>query len=144
MGQFDTGRNGMRGVTGFLILVGASALVASTLASADTPASQTSASASSAASQSSSASQSSASATASASAPKKTPIPSGYRRVVTNGEEKFCRTDPVPGSRAERVEVCRTAEQLKADAERSQDYLQRVQSTGGINDRACMPGAGAC
>jgi|SRR5580698_5739516 hypothetical protein len=36
----------------------------------------------------------------------------GYKLVNTNGEELFCRTDPIIGSRVQKQTTCMTAKQL--------------------------------
>lgn len=84
-------------------------------------------------------------ATASAAVQKdKSATPRGYRRAVVNGQELFCRKDAVTGSRAERPEICLTREQLDAEQESSQQFIQRVQQSGTINDRPCMGGTTPC
>ena len=71
-------------------------------------------------------------------------IPGGYHRKVIDGQERFCRDGRPTDSRAQRVTVCLTRAQLKAEADSSEDFVKRVQGAGGINDRQCMPGAAAC
>jgi hypothetical protein len=73
-----------------------------------------------------------------------TKIPSGYRRVVMNGQERFCRREPVTGSRAQVPEVCLTKAQLDAESDGSQDFMHRMQQGGTTNDRACGPGFAGC
>src|SRR6185437_9527157 len=51
------------------------------------------------------------------------PIPEGYRRVVVNGEERFCRTDTEPGSRVNKRTVCLTRNELDAQQDRSRDFM---------------------
>jgi hypothetical protein len=43
-----------------------------------------------------------------------TPLPRGYRRVMKNGKELFCRTDNSDFSRAVRLEVCLTKDEMLA------------------------------
>ena len=130
----------MRQVTGFVILMGASAFIAcaaqtpSTSTPPPAPAASTSAAQAPAASTSSTASASTtttASATSTGTAPP-AKIPSGYRKKTVNGTDLYCRTDPVPNSRAQRVETCLTLEQLDARNRASADYIEQVQRTGGL------------
>jgi len=72
----------------------------------------------------------SAPATAAASAPAtgeagKMP---GYRRVVRNGEEYFCKREGVTGSRVASTEVCLTQAEMQTIRERSQDDLRDMQN----------------
>jgi hypothetical protein len=73
-------------------------------------------------------------ATTASAAPQKaeTEIPKGYKRKMLNGEERFCRSDSVTGSRTQRTEVCLTRAQIDERNRNSQDYLEQVQRSGGI------------
>jgi hypothetical protein len=139
----------MRQVTGFVILMGASAFLAcaaqtpattSAPAPAQTPATTSAAApaqapaaspASTDGSQSAKATATATAATAST-APQKIAIPAGYRHKTANGQDLYCRTDPVPNSRAQRVETCLTQDQLDARNRSSTDYMEQVQRQGGL------------
>jgi hypothetical protein len=56
---------------------------------------------------------------------------SGYRQLTRNGQEVFCRREPVTGSRTETVETCLTKAQLDASIADSQDALRRIQAVPG-------------
>jgi hypothetical protein len=58
---------------------------------------------------------------ADASAPNtaKTTVPKGYRLVVKQGNEYFCRTQAVTGSHTLRTEICVTQDELDADRNHS-------------------------
>ena len=59
------------------------------------------------------------------------PIPEGYRRVVVNGEERFCRTDTEPGSRVQKHTVCLTRNELDAQQDRSRDFIDSLSRQSG-------------
>lgn len=103
----------MRGVTRFLILAGA-LMLAACASQAPGPSTTTGGSQHAAAA---------GSATASGHV-----IPSGYRREVVNGEERFCRDDLDTGSRVQRTKVCLTWEELQAQ-ERANIQFYRGRST---------------
>ena len=44
-----------------------------------------------------------------------TPVPKGYRRVLKNGGEYFCRMQAVSGSHVQKTEVCLTQDKLDAE-----------------------------
>ena len=44
-----------------------------------------------------------------------TPVPKGYRRVMKNGGEYFCRMQAVSGSHVQKTEVCLTQDELDAE-----------------------------
>ena len=133
----------MRQVTGFAALMGVSAFMvcaAQTPATSSTPApaSQAPATTTAAATPAqtktpAAATSTSASTAASDSAPKK-PFkkPWGYEQKTVNGQDVYCKKDPVPGSRTERHEVCLTQQELEARSDSSRDYMQQVQRTGGL------------
>jgi hypothetical protein len=54
---------------------------------------------------------------ANATAPEASSVPKGYRRVVKQGTEYFCRMQAVTGSHTLKTEVCLTRDEL--DAERN-------------------------
>ncbi|HEY2591660.1 MAG TPA: hypothetical protein VGI35_08735 [Steroidobacteraceae bacterium] len=60
-------------------------------------------------------------------------IPEGYRRVVVNGDERFCRTDPEPGSRVQKHTVCLTRNELDAEQDRSRDLMNNLSRQSGTN-----------
>ena len=67
----------------------------------------------------------------------------GYRRVVKNGEERFCRYDQSSGSHIQAGMVCYTAEQIRENEDNSRDYLNNVQSSSTFTGAAePMGGAG--
>ena len=43
------------------------------------------------------------------------PVPKGYRRVMKNGGEYFCRMQAVSGSHVQKTEVCLTQDELDAE-----------------------------
>jgi hypothetical protein len=49
-----------------------------------------------------------------------------------NGTEYFCRTQPVPGSRVQKAEVCMTWAELQAARERVEALMQRVPVQGSM------------
>lgn len=56
----------------------------------------------------------------------------GYRRVVINGQERFCQIEPVLGSHVEKVDVCLTAAQLQARAETSREFIEQLERWGAL------------
>jgi hypothetical protein len=42
-------------------------------------------------------------------------VPKGYRRVMKNGGEYFCRMQAVSGSHVQKTEVCLTQDELDAE-----------------------------
>ena len=138
----------MRQVTGFVVLMGASAFMAcaaqtpasSTPTTTSTPAAQAPASTSAAkpagtpsTSTASSTASTTASTTAADAAPKK-PFkkPWGWEVKVVNGQDIYCHKEPVPNSRVQKQETCLTQEQLEARSDSSRDYMEQVQRTGGL------------
>lgn len=63
-------------------------------------------------------------------APQDEVLVRGYRRVVTQGHELFCRVDPVLGSRLKKRQVCLTHAQLQAREDNSRRFIERVQQSG--------------
>lgn len=64
--------------------------------------------------------------------------PSDYRRVVVNGQEKFCRKFYATGTRAESRTECLTEAELKDRANSNRLMLEEAQRV-----RAATPGGGA-
>lgn len=60
-------------------------------------------------------------------AARKSPSNRKMRRVVRNGQELFCSSEPVTGSRTQVVERCLTAEQIERERQSSQDMLGDLQ-----------------
>jgi hypothetical protein len=58
-------------------------------------------------------------------------IPEGYRRVIVNGEERFCRTDTEPGSRVKKDTVCLTRDELDAQRDSTRDFMNNLSRQGG-------------
>ena len=139
----------MKKIVGFVVLVSTSALVA---CASQVPASSTAPAASQApstASQAAPAASQAAPAAGQEAAPaaaSTTPftVPAGYRHVIRGDQELFCRDETVTGSRAQKIGVCLTYEQLQAERDASRDLMQRVQQNGAANSRPCMPGAAPC
>ncbi len=63
-------------------------------------------------------------------------VPSGFKRVVRGGEERFCQTRSPTGSRARNVELCYTRDEIKKMEESNQDFM-RGASEG--SSHATMP-----
>ena len=76
-------------------------------------------------------------------APKqdKSAIPYGYRRVMVNGQERFCKSDTFTGSRAKKEEICLSRAQMDSLQDSSRDFIQGVQRAGAVNPNPCTPGA---
>jgi hypothetical protein len=71
--------------------------------------------------------------TASLPAPtEKITVPSGYEKVMVNGEERYCHTDLDTGSRVAHTTICLTAAQVKAVQDNSQNYMNQAQGRGGL------------
>jgi hypothetical protein len=72
-----------------------------------------------------------AAAATTAANPKSTRALSGYRSVTKNGQEYFCRREPVLGSRTETIETCLTKAQMETAKNDSQDLMRRIQAVPG-------------
>jgi len=84
---------------------------------------------------------SSASPTASAAPQKATSaLPEGYKRVVMNGEEKFCITEYAPNSRVDKHTTCLTKAQLDAKQNDAQSLINTIQRAGGVATKICTMG----
>ncbi len=70
-----------------------------------------------------------------AAAPKNdtTSIPKGYRRVVRDGDELFCRYDNKTGSRTEKIEVCLTRAELQAEQSGDDSRTQQAHQNAGAS-----------
>jgi invasion protein IalB len=79
---------------------------------------------------SSGAGQGSSSATASNAAYRERQLPGGYYHKVVDGQDLYCRNDPIPGSRLEKKEVCLTQEQLNNQQQASQNTINNIQNSG--------------
>lgn len=55
----------------------------------------------------------------------------GYRRVVKDGQELFCREEGVLGSRVQRGEVCQTAAQIATNRRNTDAFLHNAQGAAG-------------
>jgi len=64
------------------------------------------------------------------------------RRVVVNGEERFCRIEPVLGSRILKQEVCLTQAQLQAEQQGAQQLFQDIQRRSGTGQQKPMISGG--
>jgi hypothetical protein len=82
----------------------------------------------------------SSSSSSSSSASSKFEVPEGYKRVVMNGEERFCRNEATTGSRVQNRQVCLTRQQLLDRQNNSQDFIQGVQRNGTDHVIATTPG----
>jgi len=56
---------------------------------------------------------------------------SGYRRIVKNGTEYFCRREAITGSRTETQQTCLTQAQMDRAQNDSQDMIRRLESLPG-------------
>jgi hypothetical protein len=130
----------MQRVTSSLILAAAAALVGcasqapATSAGAGTAVAPpgANAAATSAATGASPATAATATATASATPQQdKFVVPAGWRRVVKDGDERFCQTQVVTGSRLQKEETCLTKHQLEEMQDSSQQFINNVQRQGG-------------
>jgi tetratricopeptide (TPR) repeat protein len=80
------------------------------------------------------------STSASASPPLQEVTIEGYRRIVVNGEERYCQTESTLGSHIEKSTVCLTEHQLEREREDSQYFIRQIQRSGGIGVRPTMCG----
>lgn len=53
----------------------------------------------------------------------------GYRRVVKNGQELFCRREAVTGTRTRTNDTCLTQAQLDAQIRSAREFIDKVVST---------------
>jgi len=151
----------MKQTTGLVILMGASALAAAqsppsstgtdsshatapaaTSATSTTPSATSSSTSSASTTTSSNVAVTPQSSSSSSTDKKDFKIPKGYKRVVRNGEERFCRNDPVPNSRVQKQEVCLTQTELEAEQRGTQDFIQNVQRNSGTAMYSSPNGAG--
>jgi hypothetical protein len=51
----------------------------------------------------------------------------GYRRIVVNGQERYCRNDLYTGSHAERNPVCLTQAQWQSQQDHARQYIEDVE-----------------
>jgi hypothetical protein len=58
------------------------------------------------------------------------PSPPGFRRVVRDGEEFFCQTRAVTGSRARSAEVCMTRDEIRRMEEINEEYRRNAGNAG--------------
>lgn len=56
----------------------------------------------------------------------------GYRRVVINGQERYCRIETPTGSRVKKGEVCLTRAQLQAEQDSSRQLIENLQRWSGL------------
>lgn len=59
-------------------------------------------------------------------------IPSDYKHVVVNGEDRYCHYEDVTGSRVQKNYVCLTLAELEARQENAQQLMNQVDRTGGV------------
>jgi hypothetical protein len=130
----------MNQFTRFVVLAGVSALVG---CASEGPATSTGTGASPSAPAASSAASTaqSAPAAASAEASKDKDTPRGYRHVVMNGEDRYCRKEVATGTRAQTSEICLTKDQLEAEKEGSRDLINGVQRNQGTASYSTPNGA---
>ena len=55
----------------------------------------------------------------------------GYQRVVSNGQERYCRNDVATGSHTERKAVCLTEAQVRLQQIKTQQFMQEVERRAG-------------
>ena len=55
----------------------------------------------------------------------------GYRRIVSNGQERYCRNDVATGSHTERKAVCLTEAQVRMQELKTQQFMQEVERRAG-------------
>ena len=55
----------------------------------------------------------------------------GYQRIVSNGQERYCRNDVATGSRTERKAVCLTAAQMRIEQLKAQQFVLDMQRRAG-------------
>lgn len=67
------------------------------------------------------------------------PVPevtvNGYRRVVVNGQERFCQSQQALGSHVEKSTVCYTRQELEAQSEKSRNFVQQIQRSGAVGQQ---------
>jgi hypothetical protein len=56
---------------------------------------------------------------------------SGYRRVVADGQELYCRNDVATGSHTERKAVCLTQAQMRIEQLKAQQFMMDMQRRAG-------------
>jgi len=121
--------------TVWLVLAGAIALAA---CASNPPASSTGAPSANGAAASPAASAAENSVSSNAPKTDLDKVPYGYRLVVRNGTEYYCRYEPVAGSRTLRDEICLTKEQM-AQGDKSVDDLMRQVGTMPVNPQVANP-----
>jgi len=82
-----------------------------------------------------------ASATAQATGAKSLDVPYGFKRVVMNGQERFCEVEDMTGSRTQKFKRCLTRAELQARQDSGENFIQQVQRSGGVQTYTCAPGA---
>lgn len=117
---------GMKRVTSFVILTGVSALAACA-SQAPAPATST---------ETAAVHERVPAATPTAQQMEKIAASNGYRRVMVRGEERFCRSEPVTGSRVQKVEVCLTLAQLQARQADARELMQQVGRWGALSSNS--------
>jgi hypothetical protein len=50
----------------------------------------------------------------------------GYRRVVRDGQELYCRQDEILGTKIQRGEICRTGAELERMRLNSDEFMRRI------------------
>jgi hypothetical protein len=55
----------------------------------------------------------------------------GYQRVVSNGQERYCRNDVATGSHTERKAVCLTEAQVRIEQLKAQQFMLDMQRRAG-------------
>lgn len=65
----------------------------------------------------------------------------GYQVVVIKGTKRYCRTETVTGSRAEKFTTCLTEAQLLEQQNNSGDFMKRQQANGAYA-QGCTTGKG--
>jgi hypothetical protein len=58
-------------------------------------------------------------------------VPKGYRRVVKDGQEEFCRYDASSSSRVDKIEVCLTEDELLAEQAGDTSATERAHQAAG-------------
>ena len=69
-------------------------------------------------------------------------VPYGYKHVVMDGVDRYCRNDVEAGSRVARKQVCLTASELAEQEKEKNDYIHQVQHNGGTAICTGTPGGG--
>jgi hypothetical protein len=59
------------------------------------------------------------------------PLPKGYRRVVKDGDERFCRNDRSDSHGAQRVEICLTRREFQAELAGDSSAANRARQEAG-------------